>query len=104
MLRQQFPQGGEQIAMLLPFFAERAAQNLISRQAIIAEAQRMGLRVSDDEVRDELQHGRYSATFFPGGNFVGQQQYESILQGADLNVATFEQSIKMTSCWTSFAT
>jgi len=94
MLRQQFPRGGEQAAMLLPYFAERAAQNLISRQAIIAEAQRVGLRVTDDEVRDELQHGRYSATFFPGGNFVGQQQYEAILQGADLSVPMFEQAIK----------
>ena len=54
----------------------------------------MGLRVTDDEVRDELQHGRYSATFFPGGNFVGQQQYEAILQNADLSVPLFEQSIK----------
>ena len=27
MLRQQFPQGGAQATMLLPFFAERAAQN-----------------------------------------------------------------------------
>ena len=94
MLRQQFPRGGEQAAMLLPYFAERAAQNLISRQAILAEAQRVGLRVTDDEVRDELQHGRYSATFFPGGNFVGQQQYEAILQGADLSVPLFEQTIK----------
>jgi peptidyl-prolyl cis-trans isomerase D len=94
MLRQQFPQGGEQASMLLPYFAQRAAQNLISRQAIIAEAQRVGLRVSDEELRDELQHGRYSATFFPGGNFVGQQQYENILQNADLSVPVFEQSIK----------
>ena len=94
MLRQQFPQGGEQASMLLPYFAQRAAQNLISRQAIIAEAQRVGLRVSDDELRDELQHGRYSATFFPGGNFVGQQQYQNILQNADLSVPVFEQSIK----------
>jgi len=94
MLRQQFPQGGEQASMLLPYFAQRAAQNLISRQAIIAEAQRVGLRVSDEELRDELQHGRYSATFFPGGNFVGQQQYENILQNADISVPVFEQSIK----------
>jgi peptidyl-prolyl cis-trans isomerase D len=94
MLRQQFPQGGEQATMLLPYFAERAAQNLISRQAVLAEAQRIGLRVSDDEVRDELQHGRYSGTFFPGGNFIGQQQYENILQGAELTVPAFEQTIK----------
>jgi len=104
MLRQQFPRGGEQAAMLLPYFAERAAQNLISRQAIIAEAQRVGLRVTDDEVRDELQHGRYSATFFPGGNFVGQQQYEAILQGADLSVPCSSRPSSGTSCSTSFAT
>ena len=31
MLRQQFPRGGAQTEMLLPYFAERAAQNLISK-------------------------------------------------------------------------
>jgi peptidyl-prolyl cis-trans isomerase D len=92
-LRQQFPRGGEQVAMLLPYFAARSAQNLISMKAMVAEAERMGLRVSDDELRDELQHGRYSATFFPGGTFVGQQQYENILQNADLSVQSFEQSM-----------
>jgi len=94
MLRQQFPRGGEQAAMLLPYFAERAAQNLIGRKALVAEAERLGLRATDEEVRDELQHGRYAATFFPGGNFVGQQQYESILQNADLSVPVFEQNVK----------
>src|SRR6478609_4129034 len=94
MLRQQFPRGGEQTAMLLPYFAERAAQTLISRKALVAEAARLGLRVSDEEARDELQHGRYSATFFPGGKFVGQQQYENILQNADLSVPVFEQGAK----------
>ena len=94
MLRQQFPRGGEQAAMLLPYFAERAAQNLISRKVLVAEAERLGLRATDEEVRDELQHGRYAPTFFPGGNFVGQQQYESILQNADLSVPVFEQNVK----------
>ncbi len=94
MLRQQFPRGGEQAAMLLPYFAERAAQTLIGRIALVAEAERLGLRATDEEVRDELQHGRYAATFFPGGNFVGQQQYESILQNADLSVPVFEQNVK----------
>lgn len=94
MLRQQFPRGGAQTEMLLPYFAERAAQTLISRKALVAEADRLGLRVTDDEARDELQHGMYSSTFFPGGKFVGQQQYENILQNADLSVATFEQGLR----------
>src|SRR4029077_17804620 len=94
MLRQQFPRGGAQTEMLLPYFAERAAQTLISRKALVAEAGRLGLRVPDDEARDELQQGMYAATFFPGGKFVGQQQYENILQNADLSVSTFEQGLK----------
>jgi peptidyl-prolyl cis-trans isomerase D len=94
MLRQQFPRGGEQTEMLLPYFAERAAQTLISRKALVAEAVRLGLRVTDEEARDELQHGQYAATFFPGGKFVGQQQYENILQNADLSVPMFEQGLK----------
>jgi peptidyl-prolyl cis-trans isomerase D len=94
MLRQQFPRGGAQTEMLLPYFAERAAQTLISRKALVAEAERLGLRVTDEEARDELQHGMYAPTFFPDGKFVGQQQYENILQNADLSVASFEQGLK----------
>jgi peptidyl-prolyl cis-trans isomerase D len=94
LLRQQFPRGGAQTEMLLPYFAERAAQTLISRKALVAEAERLGLRVTDEEARDELQHGIYAPTFFPDGKFVGQQQYENILQNADLSVASFEQGLK----------
>jgi peptidyl-prolyl cis-trans isomerase D len=94
MVRQQFPRGGAQASMLLPFFASQAAQQLIQRQALIAEAEHLGLRATDEDVRDELQHGRYAETFFPGGNFIGQAQYEELLQQHDLTVPLFEQGVK----------
>src|SRR5271170_3676669 len=94
MVRQQFPRGGAQASMLLPFFSNQAAQQLIQRQALIAEAEHLGLRSTDDAVRDELQHGRYAETFFPGGNFIGQAAYEELLQQHDLTVTQFEQSVK----------
>jgi peptidyl-prolyl cis-trans isomerase D len=94
MVRQQFPRGGAQVSMLLPFFASQAAQQLIQRQAIIAEADRLGLRATDEDVRDELQHGRYAGTFFPEGNFIGQAAYEELLQQHDLTVTQFEQGVK----------
>jgi len=93
MLQQQMPQGGANMGMLLPFFAQRAADQLITRQALLAEAGRMGLHVSPEEVRDELQHGRYGATFFPGGNFIGEQEYESMLSQANLTPAKFEEAV-----------
>ncbi len=94
MVRQQFPRGGAQASMLLPFFASQAAQQLIQRQALIAEAEHLGLRASDEAVRDELQHGRYSETFFPGGNFIGEASYEELLQQHDLTVTQFERGVK----------
>src|ERR1700746_426029 len=58
MLQQQGPQAAGK-AMLLAYFSTQAAQNLITRQAVLSEANRMGLRVNQQEVLDELQHGRY---------------------------------------------
>ncbi len=94
MVRQQFPRGGAQASMLLPYFSNQAAQQLIQRQALIAEAEHLGLRSTDDAVRDELQHGRYAETFFPGGNFIGQAAYEELLQQHDLTVTQFERGVK----------
>jgi peptidyl-prolyl cis-trans isomerase D len=94
MLQQQMPQGSRaNMGMLLPFFAQRAAEQLIMRQALLSEARRMGLRVHPDEVRDELQHGRYAATFFPGGNFIGEQEYEDMLYRANLTPTKFEAQV-----------
>jgi peptidyl-prolyl cis-trans isomerase D len=94
MIRQQFPRGGAQAAMLLPYFSSQAAQQLINEKSLVAEAHRLGLRVNDDEVRDEFQHGQYASTFFPGGKFIGQEEYENLLQRNDLTVSQFEQSEK----------
>jgi peptidyl-prolyl cis-trans isomerase D len=94
MIRQQFPKGGPQASMLLPYFASQAAEQLINQKALVAEAHRMGLRVSDDELRDELQHGQLGATFFPDGKFIGQEAYENLLQQHDLTVPQFESEEK----------
>jgi peptidyl-prolyl cis-trans isomerase D len=94
MVRQQFPRGGEQATMLLPFFASQAAQQLIQKEALLSEAGRLGLRATDEDVRDELQHGRYAETFFPGGNFIGEASYEGLLQEHQLTVPLFEKGVK----------
>jgi peptidyl-prolyl cis-trans isomerase D len=93
MLQQQGAQLGANASVLLPFFAQRAADQLIDREALLAEAQRMGFKATPDEVRDELQHGRYAEYFFPGGNFVGQAEYQDMLQRANLTPATFENNV-----------
>jgi peptidyl-prolyl cis-trans isomerase D len=94
MIRQQFPKGGPQASMLLPYFASQAAERLIDQKVLVDEAHHMGLRVTDEELRDDLQHGQLGATFFPNGNFIGQEAYETLLQEHDLTVPQFEADIK----------
>jgi peptidyl-prolyl cis-trans isomerase D len=93
MLQQQGAQLGPNAAVLLPFFAQRAADQLIDRQALLTEAQHLGLKATPQEVKDELQHGRYGQVFFPGGNFVGEAEYQTMLQRANLTPAMFEESV-----------
>jgi peptidyl-prolyl cis-trans isomerase D len=93
MLQQQGAQLGANASLLLPFFAQRAADQLVDRQALVAEAQHLGLKATPQEIKDELQHGRYSEIFFPGGNFIGQAEYEGLLQQHNLTTATFESNV-----------
>src|SRR6516164_2707746 len=95
--REQASRYGEMAQRIMPLLrqqaTQRAVEQLITRQALMTEANRMGLRVSKEEVRDELQHGRYAATFFPGGNFIGEEEYKNMLDQAHLTPEKFEDSI-----------
>ncbi len=93
MLQQQGAQLGANAALLMPFFAQRAADQLVDRQALVAEAGRLGLKATPQEIKDELQHGRYSEIFFPGGSFIGEAEYEGMLQQHNMTPATFENNV-----------
>ncbi len=97
MAQQDAQRYGEMASKIMPFLLQqetmRAVDQMINRQALLSEAGRMGLRVTPEEVKDELQHGRYAATFFPGGNFIGQAEYEDMLQRANLTPTKFEQAV-----------
>jgi peptidyl-prolyl cis-trans isomerase D len=97
MAQQQAARYGAQASMLMPFLIQQATQQaadqLITRQVLISQAEHLGLRVTPKEVQDDLQHGRYAATFFPGGNFIGETEYEDMLSRANLTPAAFEDSV-----------
>ncbi len=97
MAQQQAQQYGKNAAMLMPLLLQQAtrqaAEQLITRQALVSEAEHMGMHVTPEEVQDDLQHGRYAGTFFPGGTFIGQTEYEEMLSRANLTPATFEDAV-----------
>jgi peptidyl-prolyl cis-trans isomerase D len=91
--RQQFR--GNVPPTLMPFLMQRAADGMITQGALAYEADRIGLGVSDKELIDYLHQGQFGQLFFPGGNFIGQQQYEDFVQNQfGLSVAQFEKELK----------
>ena len=94
MLSQQFPRGGPQASSLLPYFAGRAADNLINEKVLLVQAQRMGLKATDDDLREYMRHGQLGQMLFPGGVFIGQQQYEDFVSRNNLTIPQFEDLVK----------
>jgi len=91
---QYGPMGKQLLPMIMPRAISQSVEQLVMGKAILAEADRMGLKATDEDVRDELQHGRYAATLFPDGKFIGEQAYENLLQQNNLTVGTFESDVK----------
>ena len=91
--RQQFPRGVPE--MIMPLFLQRAAEQIIVRKAMLAEASRLGLKVSDDELADELRHGPFAAQIFPKGQRISMEEYEGFVQSSfQMGVTQFEVAIQ----------
>ncbi|MEJ2085577.1 MAG: SurA N-terminal domain-containing protein [Acidobacteriota bacterium] len=66
--------------------------SLIADKILLAEADRMGLSVTDDEVATAI--GEMSSFKLPGGGFVGEERYKQILRSNRLTVEKFEESVR----------
>jgi peptidyl-prolyl cis-trans isomerase D len=94
MVEQQFPRGGAQANMLLPFFAQRAFDDLVNEKILIAEAHRMGFKATDDDLRDFLRQGQLGQNIFPDGKFIGQEAYQDLVSRFGYTVPVFEVLVK----------
>lgn len=65
---------------------------LIADKILLAEAERMGLTVTDEEVAETI--GEMSSFKMPDGSFVGEERYKQILRSNRLTVDQFEESVR----------
>jgi len=80
---------------LMAYIMPQAAQSVIGRRMLVYEADRMGLGVSNEELSNVLHQGQMGDVLFPGGKFIGEQEYEMLIQSQfNLSVAQFEQEVK----------
>jgi peptidyl-prolyl cis-trans isomerase D len=78
----------------VPFLMSQAAQSLIQREILLEQADKLGLKVTPDDIRRELREGPWSQYFFPKGQFIGQDRYADFVdQNFHLSTANFEKEI-----------
>ncbi len=92
MAKRQFQ--GNIPDQLMPYLMQRNAQDMIARQAIVYEANKMGLGAGDEELRAFLRQGDYGKVLFPDGNFIGEQAYENLMVSNNTTVRQFEQNVR----------
>ncbi len=78
---------------LLPAYTQQALDQLIDEKMLALEADRMGLRVSDEEHADLLK--KLVPTAFTGDTFIGMDRYTSEVQTRfQVSVPEFETEVK----------
>jgi len=78
---------------LLPIYTQQALDQLIEEKMLVLEADRMGLRVSDEEHADLLK--KLVPTAFTGDTFIGMDRYSAEVQSRfQVSVPEFETEVK----------
>ncbi|HZD49540.1 MAG TPA: peptidyl-prolyl cis-trans isomerase [Silvibacterium sp.] len=78
-----------------PLMIPRVAQGLIQQHIELIEAKKLGLEATNEDVSRFLHSGMFGQVLFPGGNFIGQQQYvEFVSQQFNMPVSKFEDEVK----------
>src|SRR4029079_17697951 len=72
---------------------QQILQQMVDQQAALAEASRLGITVSDEEIRQRLFS---TPAFQENGVFIGEQPYQQLLrsQRPPLAAADFEESVR----------
>ncbi|MCU1333534.1 MAG: Peptidyl-prolyl cis-trans isomerase PpiD [Candidatus Angelobacter sp.] len=79
----------------MPILRQQAIKQLIQQAELQYESERMGLKVSDQEFRDELQFGPYKQAFFPAGKWIGSDKYKQMLIQGGTTVENFERDVRL---------
>jgi len=94
-LAQQQAQRQGLPAMYAQFMLGQAGQALIQRKILQLEADKMGLKVSNADLANQLHQGQIGQVLFPNGVFIGQDKYMNLIQDqTGMTIPQFEDAVK----------
>jgi peptidyl-prolyl cis-trans isomerase D len=98
MARQQLQRQNPQLAdnpMAMRYFEQQAGSQLVRNTVLRAEAEKLGIRATDDDVAAFLHQGQFGQMLFPNGQYIGDDRYADFLDRQfHLSVTDFENEVK----------
>jgi peptidyl-prolyl cis-trans isomerase D len=89
MQRQQLPD------FVLPYMVQRVGQGLIQQHIELSEAHRLGIQVTDEDLRNFLHTGMWGQVLFPNGQYIGDERYASLVsENFGISREKFESELK----------
>jgi peptidyl-prolyl cis-trans isomerase D len=96
MARQQIQQNHyPDNPMIEGLLEQRAGQQLVQQKILLIEADKLGIRATDDDVRQYLRTGPSGQVLFPNGQFIGADVYARLIADRfNISVKDFEEQVK----------
>jgi peptidyl-prolyl cis-trans isomerase D len=80
---------------ILALFEDRVGPQLVQQKVLLAEAQKLGIHATNDDVIQYLHKGPAGQVIFPNGQFIGTEQYAALIANRfNISVTEFEDSVK----------
>ena len=91
LAQQRYPDN----PMILGLFEDRVGKQLVQQQILLSEAEKLGIRATNDDVLTYLQTGQAGQVLFPGGKFIGEDQYANLIATRfNMSVPEFENNVR----------
>jgi peptidyl-prolyl cis-trans isomerase D len=91
MQQQRYPDN----PMILGLFEQRVGQQMVQQEVLKIEAEKLGIRATEEDVRAYLHAGSAGQVLFPNGQFIGEENYARLIsERFNLSVSEFEDEVK----------
>jgi peptidyl-prolyl cis-trans isomerase D len=93
-LQQQNPQYAEN-PIIVNMFEQRIGQQMVQQKILLAEAEKLGIQATNDDVIQFLHKGEFGQYLFPNGQFIGTDRYTAFIANQfNMSVAEFEDDVQ----------
>jgi len=91
MQRQKLPDS----PFIVNYFKQQAGAQLVREQVLLAEADKLGIHATNQDVVQFLHQGQFGQFLFPNGQFIGSDRYSAFIANQfNLSVADFEDEVR----------